>query len=326
MSLLPGTLMMLSDRTLEAPELLVPVGVAMVATWRGGWRALLVLVAAAVYVAVLLSGSVDFVAPDGAVNDFGTHASDGSYVSTTFLLFLVPMILAVAASMWLRSSTQAATQAAELAARSAAVEADAAVVGERARLARDLHDVVAHHVSLIAVRAETAPYSEPEMTDSAKSVLRDIADDARAALDELRGVLGILNRSDGAAAEREPLPGLSDIAGLVERARRAGDDLTLTQEPVEAGDTTAYVAYRVVQEALTNARKHAPGQPVSIVVSALGGVRVEVSNPLGGGPVGPERGLAGMRERVEGVGGRFLAGPHGERFVIDVLLPVRETA
>ena len=86
--------------------------------------------------------------------------------------------------------------------------------------------------------------------------------------------------------------------------------------------TTGYVAYRVVQEALTNARKHAPGKPVAVTVAATaGGIRVEVTNPMVGNEPGPERGLAGMRERVEGLGGRFLAGPHGDRFVVDVLLP-----
>ncbi|HET7735572.1 MAG TPA: histidine kinase [Nocardioidaceae bacterium] len=325
-AVLPGVLLMVQENRLELPELVVPVAVAMVATWRTGWRALLVLLPAVAFVAVLLTGQVDLVAPDGAVNDFSRHNGSQSYTVTTFLLFVVPMVLAVVAAMWVRTTATTDQLQAALASRAAAVDADAAVVSERARLARDLHDVVAHHVSLIAVRAETAPYSEPGMTDASKDVLKDIADDARSALDELRGVLGILNRSDDEAATREPLPGIADLDSLVERALRAGEQVTFASEPVEAGATTGYVAYRVVQEALTNARKHAPGLPVTVSVSQSGGVRVVISNPLPGTEVGPERGLAGMRERVEGIGGRFLAGPHGDSFVVDVLLPLRGSA
>ena len=162
----------------------------------------------------------------------------------------------------LRVSGQRELERKALAARSGEVEQQAAVVEERARLARDLHDVVAHHVSLIAVRAETAPYTHPDLDPQARSVLGDIAADARLALDELRGVLGILGRSG--AVERAPQPTWSDITALVERTRSAGVDIEMIGDTsAEVGPSAGYAAYRVVQEALTNARKHAPGARVT---------------------------------------------------------------
>jgi signal transduction histidine kinase len=211
-----------------------------------------------------------------------------------------------------------------LTARAAEVEEQAAVVGERARLARDLHDVVAHHVSLIAVRAETAPYTHPDLGSDARTVLGDIAADARLALDELRGVLGILGRS-GQDAERAPQPTWRDIDALVERTRSAGVDIHVVGDShAEVGSSAGYAAYRVVQEALTNARKHAPGESVTLDLEATSQLlTVLVSTPLGtpAGTTAAGHGLVGMRERVEALGGRLLSGPVGDDFVVEAILP-----
>ena len=145
-----------------------------------------------------------------------------------------------------------------------AVENEAAVLDERSRLARDLHDVVAHHVSLIAVRAETAPYTYPDLSTDARLILSEIATDSRTALDELRGVLGILRRSDD-AGRRTPQPSAIDIGGLVLKAQSTTDVVSASLQGLETVQPTpGYVAYRVVQEALTNARRHAPGAPVDV--------------------------------------------------------------
>ena len=182
------------------------------------------------------------------------------------------------------------------------------MLDERSRLARDLHDVVAHHVSLIAVRAETAPYTYPDLSADARLILSEIATDSRTALDELRGVLGILRRlrrrrPTYAAALRDPTS-----AAWCSRRSQATDVVSASLQGLETVQPTpGYVAYRVVQEALTNARRHAPGAPVDVTAhgDGAGGIRVLVTNRVSEqGDAEPGRGLTGMAERVAAVGGR----------------------
>jgi signal transduction histidine kinase len=136
-------------------------------------------------------------------------------------------------------------------------------------------------------------------------------------------VLGILGRSGD--AERSPQPTWSDIAALVERTRSAGVDVELHGDTAaEAAPTAGYAAYRVVQEALTNARKHAPGARVTLDLEATSQLlTVQVSTPLSGSaqPSGAGQGIVGMRERVEALGGRLLAGPVGDHFVVEAIVP-----
>jgi signal transduction histidine kinase len=226
----------------------------------------------------------------------------------------------------MRSTVLVARRESAVQSRSTEVEGEATLVGERARLARDLHDVVAHHVSLIAVRAETAPYTCAELQPEAKIVLTDIATDARKALDELRGVLGILRRAEDGSRIRAPQPRLEDVAELVDTARNAGTSVRVTGDlMVPVGNASGYVAYRVVQEALTNARRHAPGSPVTLTVMDDGpmiAVRVanrrepsaDTTNRAGGG-------LVGMRERVEALGGTLSVEMRGDQFVVEADLP-----
>jgi len=239
------------------------------------------------------------------------------------LLYGVAVGLVALGAWALRKSAEHELERKALAARSGEVEQESAIVAERARLARDLHDVVAHHVSLIAVRAETAPYTHPKIGEDAKGVLTDIAADARLALDELRGVLGILGRSGEAV--RAPQPTWSDITALVERTRSAGVDIEVVGDAsAEVSPSAGYAAYRVVQEALTNARKHAPGARVTVDLETTSQLlTVLVSTPLSGSPSpsGSGQGLVGMRERVEALGGRLLSGPVGEDFVVEAILP-----
>lgn len=189
------------------------------------------------------------------------------------------------------------------------VEARAA---ERAKIAREMHDVLAHRLSLLATYAgalEYRPDAPPEQLSMAAGVIRTTVHQA---LDELRGVIALL-RDNTAEDEDHPLPELTDLPELVEESRAVGtpvevrDDLA---DPAALPGTTGRTAYRVLQEALTNARKHAPGQPVSIALDGAPGTQlvIDVSNPLGTQPTvipGTATGLIGLTERVRLAGGHL---------------------
>lgn len=300
------------------------LGCSVVSCWTSPRRAALIAAAGLVPVIVTIAGFGAMLMPYGAVNRFDQYSGDRlGYLLVTSGLYCVATAVVLAGALWMRTSASKERERRALVARSARVEEHSEVVAERARLARDLHDVVAHHVSLIAVRAETAPYTHPRIGDEARGVLGDIAADARLALDELRGVLGILGRSG--SAERAPQPTWSDITALVERTRSAGVAIeVIGKAHAVVGSSAGYAAYRVVQEALTNARKHAPGAPVTLDLDATSQLlTVQVSTPLdlGQESKGGGQGLVGMRERVESLGGRLLSGPVGEHFVVEAILP-----
>ncbi|WP_159457280.1 histidine kinase [Marinactinospora thermotolerans] len=191
-----------------------------------------------------------------------------------------------------------------------------AVLEERSRIARELHDVVSHHMSMIAIQAEAAPYKYPDLSPAAAGTFHTIRDAAREALVEMRRVVGLL-REEAEDAERAPQPGLSDIGDLVEGARQAGVPVRarvsgLSAEPSE---TVGLSVYRIVQESLSNAGRHAPGAPVRVTVEEDDGqIVVRVVNDAGGPGPRPAadvggHGLVGMRERVAMLGGTLRAGP-----------------
>jgi signal transduction histidine kinase len=213
-------------------------------------------------------------------------------------------------------------------------QARRAVLEERARIARELHDVVAHHMSLIAVRAETAPFRLQSLPEPVRTEFGSLSGAARDALADMRRLLGVLR--DDHAAERAPQPQLGDLPVLIEAARRAGVAVELTTAPdlehVPAG--VGVCAYRIVQESLSNARRHAPGAAVTVSVSqSAGAVLLRVANGPGdvaGGPAGrprPGHGLTGMRERVALCGGSLRTGPSRDGgFVVSAVLPVAAAA
>jgi signal transduction histidine kinase len=200
-----------------------------------------------------------------------------------------------------------------------------AVLEERTRIAREMHDVVAHHMSMIAVRAETAPFRVAGMTAEAQAEMATIASAAREALTDMRRLLGVL-RSDGDDTPTAPQPGMADADALVEKARAAGLDVAVEFEALhDVPPTVGLAAYRIIQEALANAARHAPDGPVT--VKARGGsglVVLLVSNPLPREPRSGSagHGLEGMRERAELLGGTLSAGPVGGAFVVSAILPV----
>ena len=203
----------------------------------------------------------------------------------------------------------------------------AAVLEERARIARELHDVVAHSVSLIAVQAAAAEELLDRDTQRARQSMRAVQDAARGTMTDMRRLLTIL-REEGDAPGLSPATGLSAVPELVEQARSGGLAVTLRQEgeaaPLPAGLDLS--GYRIVQEALTNVRKHAPGAPTQVLVrSRPDELLIEVVNALAGGTTavnGAGHGIAGMRERVRIYGGELAAGPQGDSFVVRARLPI----
>ncbi|HKN99811.1 MAG TPA: histidine kinase, partial [Pseudonocardiaceae bacterium] len=200
---------------------------------------------------------------------------------------------------------------------------------ERARIAREMHDVLAHRLSLLATYAgalEFRPDVPPERLSMAAGVIRSTVHQA---LDELRDVISVLrDDNDGTDGPAPPVPALADLPVLVEESRAVGT-------PVEVRDglpddsalpgMTGRTAYRVVQEALTNARKHAPGQPVSIALDGRPGTRlvIDVRNALGTGSAipGAGAGLVGLTERVRLAGGELDHHATTEEFRLHAWLP-----
>ena len=217
--------------------------------------------------------------------------------------------------------------------RAEAERAQRAVLEERTRIARELHDVVAHHMSLIAVRAETAPYRLTGLPESARAEFSSLSDVAREALAEMRRLLGVLRHDEPAALA--PQPQLSDLPALGDAARQAGAPVEFSA-PATLGQVPAGVgvcAYRIVQGSLSNASQHAPGAPITVSIDhAFGAVLLRVANGPGGHPAqsgndnGPGHGLTGMHERVALLGGSLTAGPApGGGFVVSAVLPFGQT-
>jgi signal transduction histidine kinase len=191
---------------------------------------------------------------------------------------------------------------------------------ERTRIAREMHDVLAHRLSLLATYAgaiEYRPDAPPEQVARAAGVVRA---GAHQALDELREVITVLREDDGDGdAAQRPQPGLADLPRLVEESRDAGARVQLDDrvpDPAALPGAAGRTAYRVVQEGLTNARRHAPGEPVQVVIDGRpgGGLLIDIRNPLvnghatgGAGPAigGSGTGLIGLTERVRLAGGEL---------------------
>jgi signal transduction histidine kinase len=203
--------------------------------------------------------------------------------------------------------------------------------GERARIARELHDVVAHHISMIAVQAETARLTTAGMPAAGAQRLLEIGDTARAGLTEMRRLLSVL-RADASTevAQRRPQPGLQQLNELLDEARDtagAAARLIVSGSPVELDPGVELAAYRIVQEALTNTRRHAPGAAADVELHYAGdGLRLRIRDngpgPSSGSPTG--HGLLGMRERAAAVGGELrTGGAAGGGFLVEAVLPVQ---
>ncbi|WP_405516689.1 sensor histidine kinase [Streptomyces canus] len=234
-----------------------------------------------------------------------------------------------AATGWIVRNHRDAAEAARLRAEQTALLAEMdraqAVTAERARMARELHDMVANHLSAIAIHSTAAlSIDDPATSREALSVIRENSVDGLA---EMRRLIGILRDGD-----REPsaVPTLDGLAALVDGARANGLDVTLDAGHHDAVPAPVELAaYRIVQESLTNALKHAcPGRVRVSLAERDGDLTVAVSSPYGDrdGPRAPGSGagLVGMRERAALLGGTFDAGPDGPHWTVRATLPLRE--
>nr|MDT0656760.1 sensor histidine kinase [Micromonospora sp. DSM 115978] len=212
--------------------------------------------------------------------------------------------------------------------RERAADARRAVVEERTRIARELHDVVAHRVSMMTVQAGAAKVVAYDDPAAARSAMEAVENTGRQALDELRHLLTVL-RPDAGDDRLGPQPGLADLPRLVDQLRDAGLEVSLTTAgvPTDLPTRVNLSAYRIVQEALTNVLRHAgPGARAEVRLSAdshrLG---ITVADDGRGGVAGAGHGIVGMRERALLLGGSLDAGHRpGGGFQVTARLPVRE--
>jgi signal transduction histidine kinase len=307
------------------------------------WARIGVIVAMFAYlwrnIALALSGPApDFEGAAGPLDPVLAAVLHGLGVNVLF--FVAAYVFGTQAWESARRQHELVLQGEELR-RSHAENARQAVMAERLRIARDLHDVVAHHVSVMGVQAAAARRVLPTDPAVASESLAAVESGARNAVEELRGMLGVLRAElpsghsgtpgDGAhRAGHQPAPGLQQIGQLVEQTAATGLSVTCTtygdERPVP--DAIALSAYRVVQEALTNTVKHANATGVDVRIRYLDtSLEVEV-NDDGRAPVqaaGAGLGLAGMRERVAVHGGQFEAGPRrGGGFQVRARFPLGE--
>lgn len=209
----------------------------------------------------------------------------------------------------------AATARAEEAERTREEEARRRVAGERMRIARELHDVTAHHLALANAQAGTVRYLMDAEPAQARAMAEDLNGTIAAALEELSTTVGLLRQADDPDSPLEPSPGLARLPGLAESFRTAGLAVTVTTdgEPRPLAGGTDLNAYRIIQEALTNVTKHAAARRAQVHLAyASDQLTITITNDSSNPPAraaSPGYGLIGMRERAQSVGGRLHAGP-----------------
>ena len=264
-------------------------------------------------------------------------------VLTVLLASAIPLATVAAMARGAREQSQSHSAAREV---TEGMLADHLARGERARIARELHDVVAHHISMIAVQAETGRLTTPGLPAAGAQRFAAIGDTARAGLTEMRRLLGVLREDAGQdtasepapqspgparpGADRRPQPGLPQLGSLVDDAREASGGavrLIMSGQADRLDPGVELAAYRIVQEALTNARRHAPGAAVDVELryadDALR-LRIRDNGPGQAARYRAGHGLLGMRERAAAVGGSLQTGDvHGGGFCVEAELPAK---
>lgn len=267
--------------------------------------------------ATVLVASAAYVVLSIGVERLGTGETPAGYVT-----FYGALVLAWGIGAWLRSTRLAEAERRRLV-------AEATRTAERTRIARELHDVVTHHVTAMVVQAESARYltSAPDRLDQ---TLTAVTDTGRRAITDLRHLLDLLNPDHST-----PAPASDEgLLTVVEQTRRAGQPVEFSEEgtPASSRGSADLVAHRVVQEALTNALKYAHGSPTTVRVrhrpeEITVKVSTDHAGPPGVSPGGSGRGLVGLRERVEVLGGDFTAGPReGGGFAVHARIPAHAPA
>jgi signal transduction histidine kinase len=305
----------------SVPALLAFVLLAGVVTFRHGGR----LGAFALITGVISSLLAPLIRPDMVA----TAASSGSATADLIVTSSVAVAMSVIAAL-VAGRVRLGAELTREREHSALEESRRALVEERTRIARELHDVVAHSMSVIQVQASTARYRLPEIDEAAASEFDDIAATARTSLTEMRRMLGVL-RTEDQSAELAPQHGIDDIPALVDSIRRAGVDVGLAIEGGGAASlamsSVQIAAFRIVQEALSNAVRHSPGSRVVVRLQAdETSLRIRVHNGMGSATnteTGGGYGLRGMRERAELLGGSLSAGPdHDGGWTVEAALPL----
>ena len=277
-----------------------------------------------------LFASVAFFVASAAV------VSEGALSPKALLLFQMPLIVG---AIGIAIGTQrdyriAAEERALRAEESRDNDSRRRVADERLRIARDLHDVIAHHMAVIKVQSSAAQHLLRDNPDEAAKALAHVVDSSREALDDLHVMVGVLRSEPDADDDEDestrPAPGLDRLDALIARSSAAGLAVTRRDSgaPRPLSPTLDLVAYRIVQEALTNAGKHGDATAEVSLNFDHRRLTVVVSNPLprhvadSGTEHGEGFGLVGMRERAAAVGGTLTAGRSGAFFVVTATLPV----
>jgi signal transduction histidine kinase len=292
-----------------------------IALWRGGVQLVAALVAAAAAVMVVdlfLSG----------------HDTDRLTLQTAAHVALVALpVLAAEVLRNRRAYIRVLHERLELAERTREEEAARRAQQERLRIARELHDVTAHTLTTINVQAGVAAHLLDRDLEHAREALATIESASHEALDELRMILGVLRAPENGDAPREPLPGLAAVGSLIDQARGSGLPVTVEvegEQPTRVPEAVQLAAFRILQESLTNARRHAPGAAARVNLSyEPDRLQLAIENDAAPGHANGSRGgvgILGMRERAVALGGTLEARRAGDRFRVVAELPYTRTA
>jgi signal transduction histidine kinase len=262
----------------------------------------------------------------------GGHGPTLMQTAAHVSLVAIP-VLAAEALRNRRAYIQVLLERLEQAEREREEEVERRAQQERLRIARDLHDVVAHTLTTINVQAGVASHLLDRDPGPARDALASIEAESHEALEELRAILGMLReQGNGQAAPLEPAPDLRSLDALIDQARGTGLDVSFQvegEQPAEVPGAVQLAAFRIVQESLTNARRHAPGAATQVTLAYRPDrLRLAIENDVrqtGNGVGSPGIGILGMRERSTALGGTLEAKRSGERFRVVADLPYRRT-
>jgi signal transduction histidine kinase len=263
----------------------------------------------------------------------GGHPHDLTLQTLAHVALVAVPLLAAEAHRNRRSYIKLLLERLELAERTRDEEAQRRVEQERLRIARDLHDIVAHTLTTINVQAGVAAHLLDRDPDNARSALKTIEGASHEALDELRAILGVLRNPDVDGVPLEPAPNLDSVRDLIERARGVGVDVRFDIEgdqPNQVPEAVQLAAFRILQESLTNARRHAAGASARVQLTFRPDrLLLAVENAAGAGTDVDGRigvGILGMRERAVALGGTLHAAKSPTGFRVAAELPFRRNA